>query len=69
MREFNSVKLTNGITFRQVGPPDSMREHLVSAAKAMMKADWKTCADTLLGNNQFIPFFLINIFLNVTDDY
>ena len=27
-----------------------MREHLVAAAKAMMKADWKTCADTLLAH-------------------
>lgn len=34
----------------QIGPPDSMREHLVAAAKAMMKADWKTCADTLLAH-------------------
>ncbi|XP_063676515.1 eukaryotic translation initiation factor 3 subunit C-like isoform X4 [Bolinopsis microptera] len=33
-----------------IGPPDSMREHLVAAAKAMMKADWKTCADTLLAH-------------------
>jgi len=33
-----------------VGPPDSMREHLVASAKAMMKADWKTCADTLLAH-------------------
>jgi len=33
-----------------VGPPDSMREHLVAAAKAMMKADWETCADTLLAH-------------------
>ena len=27
-----------------------MREHLVASAKAMMKADWKTCADTLLAH-------------------
>lgn len=33
-----------------IGPPDSMREHLVAAAKAMMKADWRTCADTLLAH-------------------
>ena len=32
------------------GPPETMREHLVAAAKAMMKADWRTCADTLLAH-------------------
>lgn len=33
-----------------IGPPDSMREHLVAAAKAMMKGNWKKCADTLLAH-------------------
>ena len=26
-----------------VGPPESMREHVVAAAHAMQKGDWKAC--------------------------
>ena len=31
-----------------VGPPDSMREHVVAAAHAMMVGDWKMCNEYIL---------------------
>ncbi|XP_065054309.1 eukaryotic translation initiation factor 3 subunit C-like [Rhopilema esculentum] len=31
-----------------VGPPETMREHIVAAAKAMKKGDWKNCSGYIL---------------------
>jgi len=31
-----------------VGPPESMREHVVAASKAMRNGDWRTCRNLLL---------------------
>ena len=31
-----------------LGPPESMREHVVAAAHAMRKGDWKKCRDYIL---------------------
>ncbi|XP_065663279.1 eukaryotic translation initiation factor 3 subunit C isoform X3 [Hydra vulgaris] len=31
-----------------VGPPESMREHIVAASKAMKVGDWKKCRDNIL---------------------
>jgi len=31
-----------------VGPPESMREHIVAASKAMMTGDWKKCTENIL---------------------
>ncbi|XP_027052968.1 eukaryotic translation initiation factor 3 subunit C-like [Pocillopora damicornis] len=31
-----------------VGPPESMREHVVAASKAMKKGDWRQCRDYIL---------------------
>ncbi|XP_044763393.1 eukaryotic translation initiation factor 3 subunit C [Coccinella septempunctata] len=31
-----------------VGPPESMREHVVAAAKAMRKGNWKACNDFII---------------------
>lgn len=31
-----------------IGPPESMREHVVAASKAMKKGDWKQCRDYIL---------------------
>lgn len=31
-----------------VGPPESMREHIVAASKSMMTGDWKKCAENIL---------------------
>lgn len=31
-----------------IGPPDSMREHVVAAAHAMMEGDWKMCNEYIL---------------------
>ena len=33
-----------------VGPPDNMREHVMAAAKAMKKADWKSCVSFLIND-------------------
>ena len=30
------------------GPPESMREHVVAASKAMMIGDWKKCRDYIM---------------------
>ena len=30
------------------GPPESMREHVVAASKAMKKGNWKQCKDYIL---------------------
>ena len=30
------------------GPPESMREHVVAASKAMKKGDWRQCRDYIL---------------------
>lgn len=42
-----------------VGPPDSMREHVVAAAHAMLKGDWKNCRDYILSIKAW------DLFLNV----
>ena len=31
-----------------VGPPESMREHIVAASKAMRNGDWKKCRDLVI---------------------
>jgi len=31
-----------------VGPPESMREHIVAASKAMRNGDWKKCRDFII---------------------
>ena len=31
-----------------VGPPESMREHVVAASKAMRNGDWKKCRDFII---------------------
>ena len=41
------------------GPPDSMREHVVAAAHAMLKGDWKKCRDYILSIKA------LDLFLNV----
>ena len=33
-----------------VGPPESMREHVVAASKAMKVGDWKACQDYLIND-------------------
>lgn len=34
--------------FGNIGPPESMREHVVAASKAMKKGDWKQCSEYIL---------------------
>merc|ERR1712080_100135 len=31
-----------------IGPPESMREHIIAASKAMREGDWKKCRDFLI---------------------
>ena len=33
-----------------VGPPESMREHVVAASKAMRNGDWKKCRDYIVND-------------------
>ena len=33
-----------------VGPPESMREHVVAASKAMRNGDWKKCRDYIIND-------------------
>ena len=46
-------------TSSPAGPPDSMREHVVAAAHAMLKGDWKSCKDYILSIKAW------DLFLNV----
>jgi len=41
----------NDIYNRQVftGPPEQIRDYIMCATKALMRGDWKTCADLLIG--------------------
>jgi translation initiation factor 3 subunit C len=33
-----------------VGPPESMREHVVAASKAMRNGDWKKCKELIVND-------------------
>ena len=33
-----------------VGPPESMREHVVAASKAMRNGDWKKCKELIIND-------------------
>lgn len=33
-----------------VGPPESMREHVVAASKAMRNGDWTKCRDLIIND-------------------
>uniref|UniRef100_H2QAU7 PCI domain-containing protein n=1 Tax=Pan troglodytes TaxID=9598 RepID=H2QAU7_PANTR len=42
-----------------LGPPESMREHVVAASKAMKMGDWKTCHKAMMGRGRrdwLVPF-------------
>ena len=45
--------------FHSSGPPDSMHEHVVAAAHAMLKGDWKNCKDYILSIKAW------DLFLNI----
>ena len=36
------------IVLKNLGPPESMREHVVAASKEMSKGNWRQCADFIL---------------------
>lgn len=33
-----------------IGPPESMREHVVQASKAMKRGEWRACRDYLIND-------------------
>ena len=39
---------TNSNHLYKVGPPESMREHVVAASKAMRNGDWKKAANYII---------------------
>jgi translation initiation factor 3 subunit C len=55
-----------------IGPPESMREHIVAANHAMKIADWKTCVNYLFNDkmnnkvNLFILFSYLDMKINST---
>lgn len=36
------------VNFNDLGPPESMREHVVAASKEMGKGNWRECAEYIL---------------------
>ena len=42
------IKMWNSFFSLQVGPPESMREHVVAASKAMRNGDWKKARDFII---------------------
>ena len=49
-----------------VGPPESMREHVVAASKAMKSGDWAHCRDYLINEKMdakvtVIKYCVINL--------
>lgn len=36
------------MNFNDLGPPESMREHVVAASKEMGKGNWRECAEYIL---------------------
>ena len=46
------------------GPPESMREHIVAASKAMKTGDWKACKNYIINEKMNTkvcqPFCLVN---------
>ena len=50
-----------------VGPPESMREHVVAASKAMKNGDWRACKNYIINEkmNAKVFEFLIFIFMQI----
>ena len=50
-----------------IGPPESMREHVVQASKAMKRGEWKACKNYLINEKMnlkvnscyLLPIYLI----------
>lgn len=41
-----------------VGPPESMREHVVAASKAMRHGDWRACKNYILNEKMNAKVYL-----------
>lgn len=44
-----------------VGPPESMREHVVAAAKAMRNGNWSACNNYIINEKMNAKVLTINI--------
>lgn len=42
-----------------VGPPESMREHVVAASKSMRNGNWSVCRDFIINDKMNAKVFLI----------
>lgn len=47
-----------------IGPPESTREHVVAASRAMLKGDWKKCRDYIINDKMnakvcFLPIYYV----------
>ena len=47
---FVTIQLRSSERQALVGPPESMREHVVAASKAMRNGDWKKCRDLIIND-------------------
>jgi len=50
-----------------VGPPESMREHVVAAAKAMRNGNWSACNNYIINekmNAKVLEIYINNFFSN-----
>ena len=52
-----------------VGPPESMREHVVAASKAMKKGDWRACTGYLINEKMNAKVSQSDLLFKVTADF
>ena len=45
-----------------VGPPESMREHVVAASKAMKIGDWKSCSEFIINEKMNAKVSLLSMY-------
>jgi hypothetical protein len=43
---------------KNLGPPESMREHVVAASKQMRKGNWRECAEFILAVKVYIYIYI-----------
>jgi hypothetical protein len=55
-----------------VGPPESMREHVVAASKAMRNGNWSACKNFIINDKMnakvtlLLCFFIVILLLNLS---
>jgi translation initiation factor 3 subunit C len=45
------------------GPPESMREHIVAASKAMKTGDWKACTNFIINDKMNSKVTVVSLFI------